>query len=63
MKLTEEEMIMIKSACGGYEWNDVCDAIKEARNGQYPPDWFEKVLGAGLIEEAINRVRNEKDYN
>ena len=54
MNLTEDEMIKLRNAKSESEWNAVCDEIKTARNGTYPPDWFDKMIETGLLS-AISR--------
>jgi hypothetical protein len=52
MNLTEQEMRWLKESKSESEWNDACDVIKLVRKGEYPPDWFVKVLLAGVPQEA-----------
>jgi hypothetical protein len=51
ISLTDDEMDRLRKATTGREWGDVCDDIKSARDGQYPHDWFRKVLASGLLHE------------
>jgi hypothetical protein len=50
--LTEAEMKDLQSANSETEWNLVCDRVKGARNGIYPPDWFAQVVVAGVAASA-----------
>jgi len=50
MNLTDQELNALKNSKNETEWNSICDQIKRARSGQYPPDWFPKVLATGLIQ-------------
>jgi hypothetical protein len=49
MPITETELTLLKSAKTDAAWNAACDEIKAARGGQYPPDWYDKVIAAGLL--------------
>ena len=49
MNISEQEIQKLKDAKSAAEWNAVCREIKSKRNGAYPPDWYEKVLGSGLM--------------
>jgi hypothetical protein len=49
MNLTEAEMTKLRNTKSKSEWNNVCDEIKAARNGTYPPDWLDKIIITGLI--------------
>jgi hypothetical protein len=59
MNLTEAEMIELKNTTNESEWNAVCDKIKAARKGSYPPDWFNKVLLTGVISEIAAKWGKE----
>lgn len=49
MDITEQEIQKLKETKSAAEWNAVCREIKSKRNGAYPPDWYEKVLGSGVM--------------
>lgn len=48
MNITEQELKQLENAPNGIEWNKIVKAIKEERNGTYPPDWFAKVISSNL---------------
>lgn len=57
MDITQDELKKLKSSKTMEEWDATCDAIKAARGGQYPPDWFRKVMMSGLaasVQESWN---------
>lgn len=37
MNITQQELQSLKDAASEAQWNEVCDRIKEARAGDYPP--------------------------
>lgn len=49
MNITEQELEKLKNAKNATEWNAICNQIKNKREGSYPPDWYDKVLGSGLM--------------
>ena len=49
--LTKTEWDKLIDAKSADEWAVACDAIKAARNGEYPHDWHEKVLLSGLLTD------------
>jgi hypothetical protein len=49
MLLTDEELKTLESANTADEWNDACLNVKRARNGQYPPDWYPRVIMGGVL--------------
>lgn len=51
MLLTTDELNQLKSAKSEAEWNAICDSVKRARQGQYPDDWYAKVVMSGLMRE------------
>lgn len=52
--LTEQELTKLKATKNETEWTTICDKVKATRNGQYPQDWFVKVLASGLAYKAQN---------
>ena len=53
MKLTDEEVKRLEQAANEAEWDAACDAVKDARDGQYPPDWWERVQLSGLMARVV----------
>jgi hypothetical protein len=54
INLTDEEFASLTVAANNHDrdaWNTACNAIKLARDGQYPPDWYHRVLASGLPEK------------
>lgn len=51
MNISDEELFSLVSTTDVVEWNAVCDDIKKARDGQYPPDWFPVVMMSGLAAD------------
>lgn len=49
MNLTDQEFTTLTTTKSEWEWNNACDAVKKARNGQYPNDWFIKILASGVM--------------
>jgi hypothetical protein len=60
--LTDEEMAVLESVTSEQQWNDACEQIKKARNGQYPRDWFARVLKSGLINRVTARFGQEPGF-
>ena len=46
--LTKEEIEKLEACQTSTEWKDACDAVKAARGGSYPSDWYAKVIAGGL---------------
>ena len=51
MNLTDQEIEKLKATKSETEWNAMCDEIKRARGGQYPPDWWPRMMMSGLISQ------------
>jgi len=47
-KITEQEIAMLEGCNSAEDWKRATMAVKEARGGAYPPDWYEKVIAEGL---------------
>lgn len=46
--LTDEEYERCVASKNELEWNAACDAVKRARGGRYPHDWFSRMNQSGL---------------
>jgi len=55
MKITKEELESLEACQTGQDWSDACDAVKEARNGLYPSDWWDKVKLSGMMDRVMAR--------
>ena len=54
----EKHDILIRNS--GPRWDALCTEIKAARNGQYPPDWYEQVISPGKIFFPKENPSDEK---
>jgi hypothetical protein len=50
--LTEAEVAKFRAAKSEAEWNRLCDEVKRSRGGNYPADWYAKIIMTGLIHEV-----------
>ena len=53
--ITAEELKMLNDCQSAGDWTNACDAIKEARGGQYPEDWWDKVKLSGMMDKIMAR--------
>ncbi len=60
MMLTENELMQLTNAESETEWNGICDRVKAARGGQYPPDWYQKVIATGLVNRISGGLKIQK---
>lgn len=51
-KLTDAEIIDLGKTRDEREWNDVCDRIKAARGGNYPREWFNRIVRSGFMAQT-----------
>ena len=54
MNITEQEMSAMVDCKTECEWNDLCDKMKSERGGQYPPDWYAKIIATGFISKKAS---------
>lgn len=54
MNLTQAEIEMLEACKNPQEWNNACDQVKQARNGQYPPDWWPTMKMSGRMDRILN---------
>ena len=53
--LTPQEEARLDASSSMKEWSDACQAIKAARNDQYPEDWWDRVMMSGIARRAEAR--------
>lgn len=47
---TEQEVIgLMMTSRSPYDWNDNCDKVKAAFNGEYPEFWFKAIIDSGVM--------------
>lgn len=51
MNLTAPKIASITLSKNSTEYENAVDAIKAARNGQYPPDWYATFLAGGQLQK------------
>lgn len=49
--ITDQEIANLNATRSSIEWNSVCDQIKAARGGEYPPDWWNRIMMTGLAAQ------------
>ena len=52
MKMTDEQIQKLLNTKSEIEWNAVCDEIKQANDGNYPNDWYARVMLGGVAYQA-----------
>ena len=50
--MTETQIQQLLRTKSEAEWNAVCDEIKRTNGGDYPSDWYARVIIAGVINTA-----------
>ena len=59
MNITEEEIASLEACKSDTEWNAACAAIKAARDGAFPPDWWPKVVKSGIMKRVVEGYGGE----
>ena len=50
--MTKQEVIaLMKSSTNDRAWDNNCDKVKAAHNGEYPDYWFKEIVLYGIIDE------------
>ncbi len=57
MNLTQDEVDQLTIASTEAEWHRVCDRVKARCNGNYPDDWYVRVIMPGLPAKAAARAK------
>jgi hypothetical protein len=55
LNITESELEMLAGCQTSSDWTRAVTEIKEARNDEYPPDWWQKVKMSGLMDKVLAR--------
>jgi hypothetical protein len=55
MNITTSEISALENCKSEKEWDQICDQIKADRSGNYPPDWYDKVMLSGLMSRVSSR--------
>jgi hypothetical protein len=53
MGLTDAEMDQLARCKSQLEWETICDSMKAARGGNYPHDWFARVVLSGMMDSVV----------
>ena len=53
--ITPEELKSLEACHDDADWSKACDAIKQARQGLYPDDWWAKVKQSGMMDRIMQR--------
>ena len=59
--ITGEELTLLESCRSEDDWGKACDAIKGARDGEYPEDWWPEVKLSGMMDRIMGRWGNDSD--
>ncbi len=65
MNITNQELKKLEDALDGIEWDKTVDEIKRNRNGEYPPDWYAKVILGDLkpkVDLSMRIIAIKKNY-
>jgi hypothetical protein len=52
MKITPQQIEQLRSTASIAQWKAVRDAIKNANGGNYPDDWWVKLMTSGLASKV-----------
>jgi hypothetical protein len=55
--VTNKELAVLEACESEEDWNNACEAIKSARGGYYPEDWYDRVVNSGFQEKIQSRWR------
>lgn len=53
--ITDEEIALLRACGSEEEWNATCDKIKKTRGGQYPNDWWPKIVQSGMMRSIVSK--------
>ena len=53
--ITPNELKSLEACHDPADWSKATDAIKQARQGLYPDDWWPKVKQSGMMDRIMQR--------
>lgn len=54
--MTKQEVIdLMESSQSAREWDNNCDKVKEAHDGQYPDYWWDEMKLSGRMDHILGR--------
>ena len=54
-EMTAANIALMEGAKSEKDWNDAIDVIKKEHGGQYPDDWYPKIIMSGLGDRVAAR--------
>lgn len=61
--MTKDEVVaLMLSSRSAKEWDDNCDKVKKAFDGNYPPFWFKEILQSGLARGIMATFGADPDF-
>jgi len=60
--LTPEELAEVDTITTHAQHRAFCDKVKAARGGQYPCDWYAKMLVTGKNDEIVRRYSGNPNF-
>jgi hypothetical protein len=53
--LTSKDAVIefMQSSQSPAQWNERCDAVKQAHGGNYPPYWFHEIVLSGIAARTL----------
>jgi len=61
MNITKQETASLEACQSADDWSVACGKIKSARNGMYPPDWWDKVKMSGMMDRIMARWGSDSE--
>jgi hypothetical protein len=52
--ISDLEIVQLFATKSERQWNATCANIKSARGGEYPPDWYSKIVLSGIMSVIAN---------
>jgi len=54
--MTQQEVIkLMQNSTSENDWNNNCDKVKAAHNGQYPTYWYAAIILSGVFNSTKNK--------
>ena len=62
-RITDREIRLLENCKSDGDWSIAVKRIKDARGGEYPGDWWEKVKMSGLMDRVLSQWGASSDLS
>ena len=62
-RISDKELRLLENCKSETDWSIAVNRLKDARGGEYPDDWWEKVKMSGLMDKILSQWGASSDLS